>query len=59
MSEPHSLAERNDQRMRAGKVTLSVFDTDALRVHDALHVPHGQRHEDHIDLAMLDVAGQL
>ena len=29
MSEPHSLAERIDQRMRAGKVTLPVFDTAA------------------------------
>ena len=36
MSEPHSLSERIDQRMRAGKVTLPVFDAAAVRVHDAV-----------------------
>ena len=36
MLQTHSLAERIDERMRAGKVALPVFDDTAMRVYEAV-----------------------
>ena len=36
MPQTHSLAERIDERMRAGEVALPVFDDTAMRVYEAV-----------------------